>query len=58
MGGKDAGPATEVKTDVGKGKTYQVEEYFQYDAYSYFDVEKDMVKDRCAQPKSGLTEFW
>ncbi len=43
---------------MGKGKAYQVPEYFEYNRYSYFDVEKEMVKDRVAQPKSGLSEFW
>ena len=52
------GLATEAKPDVGHGKTYQVPEYFKYNQYSYFDVEKDMVKDRVPQPKSGLSEFW
>lgn len=53
-----SGLATEIKPDVGKGKKYQVPEYFKYNQYSYFDVEKDMVKDRVPQPKSGLTDFW
>ena len=43
---------------MGKGKAYQAPEFFKYNAYSYFDVEKDMVKDRVPQPKSGLSEFW
>ncbi len=35
-------------------------EFFQYNRYSYFDVEKDIVKSnkRVEQPKSNLTEFW
>ena len=53
-----AGPGTSVKPDVGKGKAYQVPEFFAYNNYSYFDVEKDMLKDRVQQPKSGLSEFW
>jgi hypothetical protein len=36
----------------------QVPEYYAYNPYSFFDVEKDMVKQRLPQPKSGLTEFW
>ena len=50
--------ATEIKPDTGKGKKYQAPEYFSYNPYSYFDVEKDMSKQRNPQPKSGLTEFW
>ncbi len=50
--------ATEAKPDTGKGKKYQVPEYFSYNPYSYFDFEKDMLKQRNPQPKSGLTEFW
>ena len=53
-----AGPGTSVKPDVGKGKAYQVPEFFTYNNYTYFDVEKDMLKDRVQQPKSGLSEFW
>ena len=52
------GPATEIKADVGKTKSYKVPEYFKYNAYSFYDLEKDMVKDRVPQPKSGLSEFW
>merc|ERR1712106_1207368 len=60
MGGKDAGPATEVKPGLGKGKDYEVPEFFKYDKYSYFDIEKDVVDSnkRVEQPSSGLTEFW
>ena len=47
-----------MKPDVGKGKAYQVPEFFAYNNYSHFDVEKDMLKDRVQQPKSGLSEFW
>ena len=47
-----------MKPDVGKGKAYQVPEFFAYNNYTYFDVEKDMLKDRVQQPKSGLSEFW
>merc|ERR1711872_1015993 len=39
MGGKDAGKATEIKESVGKGKDYQVPEFFKYNPYSYFDIE-------------------
>ena len=52
------GPATEIKPTVGKGKEYQAPEFFKYDSYSYYDVEKDMAKDRVPQPKSGMTDFW
>merc|ERR1712088_471203 len=58
MGGKDAGLATQIKPDVGKGKAYQVPEFFAYNSYSYFDVEKEMVAQRVAQPSSGLSEYW
>eukprot|EP00095_Tigriopus_kingsejongensis_P007555 maker-scaffold104_size368486-snap-gene-2.43 protein:Tk07555 transcript:maker-scaffold104_size368486-snap-gene-2.43-mRNA-1 annotation:"predicted protein" len=58
MGGKDKGPGTEAKPDVGKGKTYQAPEFFKYTPYTYFDVEVDMAKKRTGQPKSGLSEFW
>merc|ERR1711974_252684 len=58
MGGKDAGKATEIKEAVGKGKDYQVPEFFKYNPYSYFDLETAMVKQRNVQPKSGATEFW
>jgi len=58
MGGKDSAKGTEVKDTVGKTKAYKVPEFFAYNSYSYFDVEKDMVKQRVPQPKSGQTEFW
>merc|ERR1712223_710785 len=58
MGGKDSAKATEVKEQVGKTKDYKVPEFFGYNPYSYFDVEKDMAKQRNPQPKSGATEFW
>jgi len=60
MGGKEAGPGTEAKEGLGKGKEYEVPEFFEYDKYSYFDIEKGMVDTnvRVEQPKSGLTEFW
>ena len=49
MGGKDAGVATELKETVGKAKEYKVPEFFKYNQYSYFDVEKDMEKQRVPQ---------
>ena len=58
MGGKTSDKATEIKPDCGKGKTYQVPEYYGYNTFSYFELEKDMSKQRLPQPKSGLTEFW
>merc|ERR1712001_508373 len=60
MGGKDKGLATQIKPGVGKGqgKAYQVPEFFEYDKYSYFSVEKDMQAQRVAQPSSGATEYW
>eukprot|EP00092_Neocalanus_flemingeri_P041534 GFUD01045233.1.p1 GENE.GFUD01045233.1~~GFUD01045233.1.p1 ORF type:complete len:109 (-),score=42.57 GFUD01045233.1:44-370(-) len=60
MGGKDAGPGTEAKEGLGKGNEYEVPEFFEFNKYSYFDIEKDMVDGnvRVEQPKSGLTEFW
>ena len=39
-------------------KLFMIAEFFGYDSYSYFDVEKDMAKQRVPQPKSGATEFW
>lgn len=58
--GKDAGPGTEAKEGLGKGKVYPNPEFFKYNNYSYFDIEKDVVDSnkRVEQPKSGLTEFW
>ena len=53
-----SGLATQVKPDVGLGKTYQVPEYFKFDKYSYFDVEKQMETQRVPQPASGLSEYW
>ena len=51
-----------VKPGMGKGEEfgYNSPEFFQYDKYSYFDIEKEVVdgKKRVEQPKSGLTEFW
>ena len=48
--------------ETGKGEEfgYNSPEFFQYDKYSYFDIEKDVVDGgkRVEQPKSGLTEFW
>ena len=60
MGGKDSGPGTEAKPGLGKDKEYPVTEFFEYNQYSYFDIEKQIVegKKRVEQPKSGLTEFW
>ena len=43
MGGKDAGPGTEAKEGLGKGKEYPNPEFFKYDNYSYFDIEKQVV---------------
>ena len=34
------------------GSTYQSQEYFGYDQYTYFDIEKEMVKYRLPQPSS------
>ena len=58
--GKDAGPGTEAKEGLGKGKEYPNPEFFKYNNYSYFDIEKQVVDSnkRVEQPKSGLTEFW
>ena len=60
MGGKDAGPGTEAKPGLGKGKEYEVPEFFEYNQYSYFDIEKQIVdgEKRVEQPQSGLTEYW
>ena len=60
MGGKDAGPGTEIKEGLGKGKEYELPEYFKNDLYSYYDMEKQLVdsKKRLEQPESGLTDFW
>jgi len=58
MGGKETGPATQIKPGLGKGKAYQVPEFFEYDQYSYFSIEKDMAAQRVPQPKSGATEYW
>lgn len=58
MGGKEAGLATQAKPDMGHGKTYQVPEFFGYNAMSYFDIEKTMVAQRVPQPSSGLSEYW
>ena len=54
------GLATQIKPGVGKekGKAYQVPEFFTYNNYSYFDVEKEMVAQRVPQPSSGLSEYW
>merc|ERR1719509_286730 len=58
MGGKDAGPGTEAKPETGKGENfaYNVPEFFKYDKYSYFTIEKDIVdaKARVEQPNSNL----
>ena len=58
MGGKDAGVATELKETVGKAKEYKVPEFFKYNQYSYFDVEKDMEKQRVPQVCSLLLAFF
>ena len=60
MGGKDAGPGTAIKEGLGKGKEYELPEYFKNDLYSYYDMEKQLVdsKKRLEQPESGLTDFW
>ena len=59
-GKKDAGPGTEAKEGLGKDKEYPNPEFFKYNNYSYFDIEKQVVDSnkRVEQPKSGLTEFW
>jgi len=54
MGGKESGLATEIKPDVGKGKTYQAPEYFSYESYDFYDLEVDLAKHRLPQPSSGL----
>ena len=50
------------KPETGKGEEfgYNSPEFFQYDKYSYFDIEKDVVDGgrRVEQPKSGQTDFW
>ena len=46
MGGKEAGPATEIKEGLGKGKDYENPEFFKYDKYTYFDVEKEVVDSK------------
>jgi hypothetical protein len=33
-------------------KDYKASEYYQYDQYSYFDIEKEMIKYRLPQPSS------
>lgn len=38
------------KTD--DSSTYKVPEYYQFNHYSYFDIEKEMVKYRQKQPSS------
>ena len=52
----------QVKPGMGKGEEfgYNSPEFFKYDKYSYFDIEKAVVDGgkRVEQPKSGLTEFW
>ena len=58
MGGKDKGVATEVKPDLGKDKTYKAPEFFGYNDMSFYDIEASVEKQRCPQPKSGLTEYW
>ena len=54
------GLATQIKPGVGhgKGKTYEVPEFFSYNTYSYFDLESSMAKQRVPQPASGLSEYW
>ena len=41
--------APETKTD---GKSYASKDYYDYDNYSYFDIESEMVKYRLPQPSS------
>ena len=54
------GKGTEAKPDTGKGKTYQVPEFFEFNEYSFYDIEASVVETgkRCPQPKSGLSEYW
>jgi hypothetical protein len=35
-----------------KGDTYEAKEYYGYNTYSFFDIEKEMVKYRQPQPTS------
>lgn len=58
MGGKDHGPATEIKEGLGKDKEYPIPEYFGYNEMSFYDIEKSVEKQRCPQPESGLSEYW
>ena len=53
-----SGKATEIKDTVGKDKEYKAPEFFGYDNYSFYDIEKECVDKRCPQPKSGLSEYW
>ena len=32
---------------------YKVQEYFQYNEASYYDIDKDMLKYRLEQPRPG-----
>lgn len=34
-------------------EVYMVPEYYQYDPYSYYDIEMDMQEHRLEQPKPG-----
>ena len=53
-----SGPATEIKPEVGKDKEYKAPEFFGYNDMSFYDIEVSVEKQRCPQPKSGLTEYW
>lgn len=48
--GADSGSAAVPEQD----DVYQVPEYFQYNEFSYYDLDINMLEHRLQQPKPGL----
>ncbi len=45
-------PSTTATTSATPGKDYVSKDYYGYNAYSYFDIETEMVKYRLPQPSA------
>jgi hypothetical protein len=56
-GGKMYGPATAEQAGCGKGKEYQVPEYFEHEPFSFYDLLKELDKYQ-EQPVSGVSQYW
>ncbi len=59
-GGKMYGPATAEQAGCGKGKEYQVPEYFEHEPFSLYDLLKEInqLDKYQEQPVSGVSSYW